>query len=651
MKPTCDSLLQALIGSAALAAALSAATPPAHANIVTAAWNPNSWTYEIKHVPDFDQRRSAAPGVPGLPNNGGMYCVPTSTVNLMAYAANHGFPVLAPGDKAWWAYNNATLYNDATSAISIMGVLMDTDPSGGTGGGDAEDGAQAWLGGFQFIFDVDFSWFGSGLAPTGTNLGLLACGGALTNFCYGFYSQTGNVGGIPIVKRSGGHCVSFVKGSWTGGNSTSAQGVFYVRDPADASTDSVQLAYVNRKLYATNELVIVDAFPNFRVMTRVKGDPSDTSFRFIDGILKIKPKFGLSWKPDVQPPVIKFAFPTKLLGGAGATNLPSVQINPAWVIKDVQFTALEDSALVLAQADGFVVVGAVNPITGETEVIAELDEGSSMVQAPNGFIYVAGPEGLFCLNPAIDDTVVSEVVPPFPPKALAYDHAGKKLAGIATTAKMFMLWNAASFTAPPMVLNLPTSVPSAGEARLAQDPTDGSWWINTDAAPGRLFKVEVQGAAAPMLVNTGVLDVACTVQSLGVDEMGQLIVSCDGSVKVFQKVVGGPYVENPDSPLHGLQVDGPFRSTISTTNYDPDLHDNEAFNNIFPEDLDEPGEGEIDCLTDLNGDRVTDSQDLNILLAAFGTGYEGDTDADADTDSFDLNMLLAAFGEDCPEME
>ncbi len=57
--------------------------------------------------------------------------------------------------------------------------------------------------------------------------------------------------------------------------------------------------------------------------------------------------------------------------------------------------------------------------------------------------------------------------------------------------------------------------------------------------------------------------------------------------------------------------------------------------------------GVIDCPGDLTGDNEVNSQDLNVLLAAFGSTPDGDLDSDGDTDSTDLNLLLAAFGDSC----
>ncbi len=53
------------------------------------------------------------------------------------------------------------------------------------------------------------------------------------------------------------------------------------------------------------------------------------------------------------------------------------------------------------------------------------------------------------------------------------------------------------------------------------------------------------------------------------------------------------------------------------------------------------------CPGDLNGDRMVDSADLGILLAAWQFSAGGDLDGDGDTDSADLGILLANWGRTC----
>ncbi|MGP1347992.1 MAG: hypothetical protein ACTS3F_15155 [Phycisphaerales bacterium] len=53
------------------------------------------------------------------------------------------------------------------------------------------------------------------------------------------------------------------------------------------------------------------------------------------------------------------------------------------------------------------------------------------------------------------------------------------------------------------------------------------------------------------------------------------------------------------------------------------------------------------CPADLTRDGVVDSDDLGILLGAFGSGSAGDINGDSETDSDDLGILLSFFGTPC----
>lgn len=59
------------------------------------------------------------------------------------------------------------------------------------------------------------------------------------------------------------------------------------------------------------------------------------------------------------------------------------------------------------------------------------------------------------------------------------------------------------------------------------------------------------------------------------------------------------------------------------------------------------GDAPANCDSDLTADGVTDSADLNIVLAAFGSDATGDVNGDGLTDSADLNIVLAEFGNPC----
>jgi predicted outer membrane repeat protein len=61
-------------------------------------------------------------------------------------------------------------------------------------------------------------------------------------------------------------------------------------------------------------------------------------------------------------------------------------------------------------------------------------------------------------------------------------------------------------------------------------------------------------------------------------------------------------------------------------------------------------EHQATCAGDLNGDRVVDFADLNILLSNYGTGSAAsDTNGDGQVNFADLNLVLVEFGSACPQ--
>jgi hypothetical protein len=166
------------------------------------------YDYSI-NMPDFDQLRAA------LPNEGKGYCVPTSTVDALAFLANHGHPEVLPGLGAQ-DWSNPKIYDRVTNAISSMGsrAFMATDPNSGTGVQDASNGLGAWLNSnspHNFRVDVCgtdswtiFNWpiYGNGYVPSIDEIAPLASRGALVLAEVGFYQQTGT----GVWHRAYGHC-------------------------------------------------------------------------------------------------------------------------------------------------------------------------------------------------------------------------------------------------------------------------------------------------------------------------------------------------------------------------------------------------------------------------------------------------------------
>ena len=152
------------------------------------------------NVPDFDQKRF------GVDNTGNMYCVPTSSLNWMAYIANHGDSSLMGGSSGNWA--SSSVYNRVTARLNEMGAESDTSGTGGTNLSDAVEGIADYMdshgvNGYYIIcgYKADDDW-----APSPKSFYNHMKAGYLVNLCFGRYDLNGGE-----WERDGGHCMTVVK--------------------------------------------------------------------------------------------------------------------------------------------------------------------------------------------------------------------------------------------------------------------------------------------------------------------------------------------------------------------------------------------------------------------------------------------------------
>ncbi|MCA9298119.1 MAG: hypothetical protein KDA28_03575, partial [Phycisphaerales bacterium] len=73
----------------------------------------SSYTYRLNLLPDIDQKRL------GLPNDGKAYCVPTSILNLCAYAGNHGFEDDVLCNNYWMLYYQLDLFFTEVTGLDL----------------------------------------------------------------------------------------------------------------------------------------------------------------------------------------------------------------------------------------------------------------------------------------------------------------------------------------------------------------------------------------------------------------------------------------------------------------------------------------------------------------------------------------------------
>jgi len=161
-------------------------------------------------MPDYDQKRFTLPG------DGKQHCVPTSSVDLLRYMSWFGMP---SQDLTY-----GTSYSNVTAFITLLGVLMLTDPNSGGGTSSAyswpvlRDWVWANCGDklvYQYFYGRDWSWS----MNTVKNWQMA---GAVARMGYGRYTSTS--GGW---HRDNGHSIAVAGVDFNG-----ATKKFFVADPA-----------------------------------------------------------------------------------------------------------------------------------------------------------------------------------------------------------------------------------------------------------------------------------------------------------------------------------------------------------------------------------------------------------------------------------
>lgn len=158
-------------------------------------------------MPDIDQYRFLGGGTLGLPNDGRMYCVPTATLNLMAYLDRHGYPAMLDlAENESFYTTNA--YIELGTDLIFMGILMGTDPFDGTGEQAWLDGTRGWIGqrydAWKFVVVQKGS---SQFDPVGPqDFSAYHAMGCIMTMSIGWYDFLGN----DTYLRDGGHVVTAV---------------------------------------------------------------------------------------------------------------------------------------------------------------------------------------------------------------------------------------------------------------------------------------------------------------------------------------------------------------------------------------------------------------------------------------------------------
>ncbi|MEC9374239.1 MAG: hypothetical protein VYC34_10365 [Planctomycetota bacterium] len=619
----------------AAAVTLTAAAAPSHA-AVQAAWaDAQTWTYRITEMPDFDQRRTSGGGAFGLPNDGAMYCVPTSQMNIICYIANHGFPqVISIGAQPW---QSQSVYNAVGINLLSLGSLMSTHPTDGTGGVGWSFGTKVWLGP---LFVVSHYYANGNYAPNHDSITAAALQGGLVTFAYGRYDVVGSLGAIPIIDRTGGHVVTLARSARSGSNR-----VLEVRDPADTSDSLTSQSQFGNREY---ELVIPrlvatsNSFASVKLMTEigVNAGPAGSSNRYIDEYMVVKPKYGLALTQNST--VIEEVYPG-LFAGFQFQIEPKFPVE-AGVFTDAVINPDYTGAWAIVETDGLSQVVNICSISREQKVLNFIEEAESLVFGRNRRLYIMDGRILRCINIDIDvPKEEGEVFPPAPVTRLAFDDANDQVILLSPQENVIMKYDADLVMGDGSVFPIPENVQVGMDAQMAYNPNSGGIMLHT---PGQNVVYQLMQDVA----NGGFMAESISIQGvknprgITVDDSGSFYIIGDEGVEEFSRtdVRGSRYQRNPDSPFRGVKADNLFRIACSRQN-DPE-QPREGVLHIDPALIAEEGAPTPDCLGDITGDGVVNASDLADLLAEWGElGAAGDGDGDG-IDADDLANLLGNWG-------
>ncbi|MCA9286046.1 MAG: dockerin type I repeat-containing protein [Phycisphaerales bacterium] len=637
-------------------------------NVVVNQWNgPTSFHHQRINVPDQDQVRV------GLPNEGKCYCVPTSTMNVLMYVANHGYPQVTPGPGDYSGYDT---YYDVTALLEKLGAQANISPGGddpddpdclgdaeGSGG---ECSTLACGGSLQNVYNalLNEGWLGSAKddlvftarfldenapAVTFPNLAQLGLQGNVLVFCYGRYKPVGGTpNGETIYKRSGGHCVTMNEAYASG-----ADRWLFSRDPSQDDDDVFGPSpYVSNQYDVTDESIFVTEDPaggqllNWwpKTLPGLNEPYGDGKKRLVDGYLAVKPKTGTFWKNLVAIEMLNLGFQI----GTGIGD-PDPFPTLAWNINDAVPDQDNIGWFVLKGGTevSFPQLLHVNPVSGDATAIA-ITAATRLALGRLSDLYEIEPNLGVVRRRDLSGTLLASVQVPGPPSAIAYDDA---------TDRVFVLIPATSGfggsivefpraleseVEPVVVRPIEPTLMVGGATRLSFNPVDNRLWLSSESG-GKASGVEVNAAGQYMEVESVGGFPALT--GIDFDDSGRLYAVNGGNVKTFERDdATGAWNGVPSGAFAGVEVGPVVRLARSRSNWNPAFHDEPAWVNIDTDELLDIGTPVPDCLGDLNGDGTVDGADLGLLLAAWnGTGI-ADLDNNGVVNGADLGLLLAAWG-------
>lgn len=600
-------------------------------------------------MPDHDQSRAAGVGVLGLANNGVMYCVPTCTMDILTYLQNHGYPNLSagPGPGPW--LGSLAIYNAFTTDLSNLGVLMGTDPMGGTGGNDALAGVRDWIEITGYKDDIVVSTMGM----TGSNapeLGDIAFGMIARipmSLSVGWYTTLPNGN----VQRSGGHCVAVTRLP----NFCGVSRQLTIRDPGNSigSNNTSQGA-------GTSETYVIQT----QNITRVSVDdatqvvysgPAERIVGYgtrgiIDGFRAFTPVWGLAaCNNPVNGSCVTQRLPSPTFTGLSPTTQGA--FDPQATVLDLDFRADNLGGWVLARGPGQQVdihlwsLGNPQPSRVNITGLGAFSP-TALCSGPDArtvFALASNPQILLKINTATGQITPTSL--PDPAAAICLDTRTNEVVVFSAANRRVSRFD--PYTLAPLgTRNLPATVVIGPTPRIAVCPVGSYLWLTSGVNTG----YGLLGGTGPAL------NVAATISGgqplVGVDATagGNVVTTSGGdtveftsqgpTVLAWARIAGG-------SKWDGLANGPVFRIAKNRSNLQA-IHDSpEETLNVLPTSF---ARSEADCRADFDRSGELDVADIFAFLSAwFAGGITADFNEDNQRDVTDIFAMLSAWFAGCPD--
>ena len=599
-----------------------------------------SWS--ITDVPDFDQRRLAATGIPGLPNNGNMYCVPTAAVNWFAYFANRGLEqtLTLDGPRDW--ESNAE-YNRVTGVIELMGTFMATSAQGGTKGQGTNGAAfysSLFTGGDVTV--VSHSMYGEAGAPTrGDLLAAFALGGHIMGV-YGAY-QTPQGG-----QRVGGHAFSI-----TGmiDNGCGFAPIMLFRDPADDSANTTQHSFRTSMAAITpvTSAFVSSSGQNVYLGTALRMDVTEPSVNFLDEIKIFFPTAGF-FAGNSEVPTLKVVRPVRPSGSQAPATVNFATPTGLGTILDGAIGPTQLSNYYLAARTGLQPSGVwrLNPESGvSTRVTTGHVNPAAICISRFNELYVLDGDTIdrydLATTPA---TLLNSWTPSLQPEGIAYDDKNDTI--VVLTEK------------PPIgsrrVLAFPRSMSGFGTNRVLGVTVSGSGFIVPDHEEGSafwvggtqsgvLYRVAFSAATGELEQTDAIIHVNGVPETLNVLDSGRIVYAVNNSLVEREKNSQGNWVPVPNSRWAGRATTGRVAIARSRHNW-LDSMEHPDFNNlanptVYP--------FQPDCYADCNEDGVLNLADFGCFTTKFALkDFYADCNRDGTRNLSDFGCFTTKFALGCP---